>query len=266
MFLVDSHCHLDALDYEKQQTNVDDVLAKAKANDVNFCLAVSTTLAGYQHLADWIGDRKDVGLSCGVHPLNLDEGFDAEHFWQCAKDPRVIALGETGLDYYYQQDNKKEQQAVFCEHIRASGELNKPLIVHTRDAKADTLQLLKSENAQKGRGVLHCFTEDLDTAKQLLDLDFYISFSGIVTFKNAESLREVARYVPLDRMLIETDSPYLAPVPYRGKENQPAYVRAVAEYLAVLKGVELSELARATTQNFCQLFNVNLNQEKAHHG
>jgi TatD DNase family protein len=150
------------------------------------------------------------------------------------------------------------QQESFRQHIRIGRDLNKPVIVHTRDAREDTLAILREENAQDCGGVLHCFTEDLPTAKALLDLGFYISFSGIVTFRNAEPLREVARYVPLDRMLVETDSPYLAPVPHRGKENQPAYVRDVAEYLAVLKGVSLENLAQATTANFSRLFHIEL--------
>jgi TatD DNase family protein len=170
----------------------------------------------------------------------------------------VVALGETGLDYFYQKDNIPLQQESFRQHIRIGRDLNKPVIVHTRDARDDTLAILREENAQDCGGVLHCFTEDLPTAKALLDLGFYISFSGIVTFRNAEPLREVARYVPLDRMLVETDSPYLAPVPHRGKENQPAYVRDVAEYLAVLKGVSLENLAQATTANFSRLFHIEL--------
>ena len=169
----------------------------------------------------------------------------------------MVALGETGLDYFYQKDNLELQQDSFREHIRIGRDLNKPVIVHTRDARADTLAILREENAQDCGGVLHCFTEDLATAEALLDLGF-TSPSGIVTFRNAEQLREVARYVPLDRILVETDSPYLAPVPHRGKENQPAYVRDVAEYMAVLKGVSLEQLAEATTANFSRLFHLEL--------
>ena len=175
-----------------------------------------------------------------------------------AAAPKVVAMGETGLDYFYQKEDHqlKLQQDSFRHHIRVGRELNKPVIVHTRDARQDTLDILKEEKAGECGGVLHCFTEDLQTAEFLLDLGFYISFSGIVTFRNAEQLRDVARYVPLDRLLVETDSPYLAPVPHRGKENQPAYVRDVAEYLAVLKGVSLERLAEATTTNFSRLFHV----------
>lgn len=256
MFLVDSHCHLDSLDYNTK--SIDDVISVAHQRDVKHCLSVATTLSGYQAMRQQFSPYLDcISLSCGVHPLNLDdEPFDRDLFRQLATDEHVVALGETGLDYYYQQDNIKTQQAVFAEHIWLGRELSKPLIVHTRQAKQDTLAMIKSEKAYSG--VLHCFTEDLDTARKLLDLGFYISFSGIVTFKNAESLREVARFVPIDRLLIETDSPYLAPVPYRGKENQPANVRQVAEYLAVLKQLPLEEIAQQTTQNFCHLFGIRL--------
>ncbi|ATM85503.1 metal-dependent hydrolase [Yersinia enterocolitica] len=256
MLLVDSHCHLDSLDYETLHSSVDDVLAKANARDVGFVLAVATTLPGFSAMTALIGDRKDVAFSCGVHPLNLDGGYDFQQLRALAAAGKVVAMGETGLDYFYQQDNIPLQQASFREHIRIGRELNKPVIVHTRDAREDTLAILREENAQECGGVLHCFTEDKATAATLLDLGFYISFSGILTFRNAEQLRDVARYVPLDRLLVETDSPYLAPVPHRGKENQPAYVRDVAEYMAVLKGVSIETLAQTTTDNFCRLFHL----------
>lgn len=256
MLLVDSHCHLDSLDYETLYSSVDDVLAKANARDVGFVLAVATTLPGFSAMTALIGDRKDVAFSCGVHPLNLDGGYDFQQLRALAAADNVVAMGETGLDYFYQQDNIPLQQASFREHIRIGRELNKPVIVHTRDAREDTLAILRDENAQECGGVLHCFTEDKATAATLLDLGFYISFSGILTFRNAEQLRDVARYVPLDRLLVETDSPYLAPVPHRGKENQSAYVRDVAEYMAVLKGVSIETLAQTTTDNFCRLFHL----------
>ncbi|HEI8865368.1 metal-dependent hydrolase [Serratia sp. AKBS12] len=258
MLLVDSHCHLDSLDYQTLHQNVDDALAKAKARDVGFFLAVATTLPGYRAMTDLIGPRADVAFSCGVHPLNLEDGYDYDELRQLAAAQQVVALGETGLDYFYQKDNWALQQESFRQHIRIGRDLNKPVIVHTRDAREDTLRILREEQAQQCGGVLHCFTEDRATAEALLDLGFYISFSGIVTFRNAEQLRDAARYVPLDRMLVETDSPYLAPVPHRGKENQPAYVRDVAEYLAVLKGVSLETLAETTSANFSRLFHIEL--------
>ncbi|OCG28625.1 metal-dependent hydrolase [Gilliamella sp. wkB108] len=253
MFLIDSHCHLDSLDYNNKSIN--DVMQEAINNDVKHCLSVATTLSGYQSMKQMLTPyQNQCSYSCGIHPLNLDdEDYNAERFETLAQEENVVALGETGLDYYYQQDNIELQQFIFREHIRLGRKLNKPVIVHTRNARQDTLTILKEEQVKSG--VLHCFTEDIETAKQLLDLGFYISFSGIITFKNAESLREVAKYVPLDRILVETDSPYLAPVPYRGKENQPAYVRQVAQYLSALKGVSLELIANQTTKNFCQLFN-----------
>lgn len=263
MFLVDSHCHLDGLNYETLHQDVDDVVAKANARDVRLMLAVCTTLAGFEKMNTLIGQRDDVLLSCGVHPLNLDEPYDFDLLHALSNQPRVVALGETGLDYYYQQDNKAEQQEVFRQHIRIGRSLNKPVIVHTRSAREDTLAILAEEQAGECGGVLHCFTEDTDTARMLLDLGFYISFSGIVTFRNAEALRAAASFVPLDRLLVETDSPYLAPVPYRGKENQPAYVRDVAECLANLKGVSLDQLAEATTANFGRLFHVDTDRRVA---
>ncbi|MDU4354196.1 metal-dependent hydrolase [Phytobacter diazotrophicus] len=256
MFLVDSHCHLDGLDYQSLHTDVNDALEKAAARDVKFFLAVATTLPGYRSMRDLVGERSDVAFSCGVHPLNQDEDYAVEDLRRMAAEEGVVAMGETGLDYYYTPETKARQQASFRDHIRIGRELNKPVIVHTRDARADTLAILREEKVTDCGGVLHCFTEDRETAGQLLDLGFYISFSGIVTFRNAEQLRDAARYVPLDRLLVETDSPYLAPVPHRGKENQPAYVRDVAEYMAVLKGVSVDELAQQTTENFARLFHI----------
>ncbi|WP_213994123.1 metal-dependent hydrolase [Sodalis sp. dw_96] len=256
MFLVDSHCHLDGLNYETVHRDVDDVVAKAGARDVRLMLAVATSLPGFHKMTELIGRRDEVMLACGIHPLNLDEPYDFAELRRLAADQAVVALGETGLDYYYQQDNKPEQQASLREHIRIGRELNKPVIIHTRSAREDTLAILREERAGECGGVLHCFTEDTETARILLDLGFFISFSGMITFKKADALREAARYVPLDRLLVETDSPYLAPVPYRGKENQPAYVRDVADYMAALKGVSVEQLAVATTANFGRLFHV----------
>ncbi|KAA9001402.1 metal-dependent hydrolase [Affinibrenneria salicis] len=256
MLLVDSHCHLDGLDYQSVHKDLDDVLDKARQRDVGFVLAVATTLPGFSSMKTLIGRRDNVALSCGVHPLNQQEPYDYDELRRLADDADVVAMGETGLDYHYQPETKGRQQASFRQHIRIGRELHKPVIVHTRSARADTLAILREEQVEGCGGVLHCFTEDLATARTLLDMGFYISFSGIVTFRTADELREVARYVPLDRLLVETDSPWLAPVPYRGKENQPAWVRDVAEYLALLKGVSLEALAEATTANFCRLFAV----------
>ncbi len=256
MLLIDSHCHPDLLDYRTKHASVDDMMQKAQAREVGFIMAVATTLTGFTAMMTLLGHRRDVAFSCGVHPLNVDDGCDFQQLHMLAQDVRVLALGETGLDYHHQPHNMLWQQTVFCQHIRIARALKKPVIVHTRAARDDTLALLRAEQAQECGGVLHCFTEDQSTAAALLDLGFYISFSGIITFRNAEQLRDVVRYVPLDRLLIETDSPYLAPVPYRGKENQPAYVREVAQCIAMLKSVSLETLAQATSSNFCRLFQL----------
>lgn len=258
MFLVDSHCHFDSLNYQTLHQDVEDVLAKARKRDVKLMLAVCTTLPGFHVMTKMIGKRDEVLFSCGIHPLNLNEPYNLADLHLLAAKERVVALGETGLDYHYQQKNKTQQQAVFREHIRVGRVLNKPIIVHTRNAREDTLVILSEEQASSCSGVLHCFTENCATAKILLNMGFYISFSGIITFPNVGALREVVCYVPLDRLLIETDSPYLAPVPYRGKENQPAYVRDIAEFIATLKNISLSQLAIATTTNFGRLFRVDI--------
>lgn len=265
MFLVDSHCHLDGLDYEKDHQDLDDVLRKAAERDVRFMLGVATTLDGYSSLKQFVAGHPQIALSCGVHPLNMEQPCDPERLLTLAADPQVIALGETGLDYFYEKEaaQQHQQQESFRHHIRIGRQLNKPVIVHTRDAREDTLALLKEEKVEECGGVLHCFTEDKETAAKLLDMGFYISFSGIVTFRNAEQLREAARYVPLDRILVETDSPYLAPVPHRGKQNQPAFTRDVADYLAVLKGVDTETLAQQTTENFSRLFHVPMDRLQA---
>lgn len=266
MFIVDSHCHLDGLDYQTEHQNLDEVIKKAAARDVRFMLAVSTTLSAFPALKQLTAGYAQIALSCGVHPLNLDDDWDAERLLALASDPQVIALGETGLDYFYHKTEAEwqQQQTAFRQHLQVACQLKKPVIVHTRDARDDTLRLLAEENVAECGGILHCFTEDRETAKKLLDLGMHISFSGIVTFRNAEQIREAARYIPLDRILVETDSPYLAPVPYRGKPNQPAYTRDVAEYLAVVKGVSVEQLAAQTTQNFAKLFNIESERLEGH--
>ncbi|VEJ09203.1 YchF/TatD family DNA exonuclease [Actinobacillus delphinicola] len=259
MFIVDSHCHLDALDYEKLHENVADVIAKAKAQDVKHMLAVGVTLDRFEKAYDMLSPFKEVSLACGIHPLDIeDEKIDFSRLRRLVQDPKVIALGEMGLDYYYSEESKAEQQSVFAEQIQIANEVNKPIIVHTRQARADTISLLKEMQADKCGGVIHCFTENWEMAKAVLDLGFYISISGIITFKNAEELRDVVRKVPVDRLLVETDSPYLAPIPYRGKQNQPAYTRQVCEYLATLKNHKIDDFAQITTENFERLFKIDV--------
>lgn len=255
--IVDSHCHLDALDYEKLHSDVGEVIAKAEQQGVAHLLSVSVSLSRFRHMREVLADFPQVSLSCGIHPLDIeDEPFDVVALRKLAQDQKVVAIGECGLDYYYSKENKTEQQNVFAQQIEVANELHKPLIVHTREAREDTIDLLRNGHAEQCGGVLHCFTENKWMAEQALDLGFYISISGIITFRNAEALREVVKDIPLERLLIETDSPYLAPVPYRGKQNQPAYVKEVGEYLATLKGVSKERLAEVTTANFESLFKV----------
>lgn len=250
--LVDSHCHInfDPLDDEVEQ-----VIARAVEAGVNHMLCVSVNLEDYPQVLELAARFDNVFASVGVHP-NEQEGHDpdVEELTVLASDPHVVAIGETGLDYYRTEEKMDWQHDRFRVHIEAAKRSAKPLIIHTRDSSTDTLQLMEEEGARDAGGVMHCFVEDWDTAKRAMDLGFYISFSGIVTFKNAKELQEVARKVPLDRMLVETDSPYLAPVPYRGKTNEPAYTRNVAEFIASLRDLSLEEVARNTTHNFYQLF------------
>ena len=254
MLLVDSHCHLDRLSYGSKQTNMADVLAKAAKQDVGYFLCVSVTQAQFPTMLEAIALYPQVFASCGVHPLNQEPGVDAALLLTQAADERVVAIGETGLDYFYSPENKEVQQASFREHIRVARALNKPLIIHTRDAQQDTLQIMREEGAEQVGGVLHCFTESLEMAEAAMAMGFYISISGIVTFRNADRLREVTRRLPADRLLIETDSPYLAPVPHRGVENEPAYVRDVADYVAWLRNSTAEEIGRLTGENFFRLF------------
>ncbi|WP_462158118.1 TatD family hydrolase [Pseudoalteromonas sp. GB56] len=252
--IVDSHCHLDRLEFDKLDTDLAGVLEHARAKDVEHFLCVSVTLDQFPGMLEKIQQFNDVSASCGVHPLDQKDALDIDLLRKLAVHEKVVAIGETGLDYYYSAETKPVQQESFVGHIQVANELNKPLIIHTRDAREDTINLMREHKAQQCGGVLHCFTEDLDMATKAMDMGFYISISGIVTFRNAEQLRDVVKHVPLNRLLIETDSPYLAPVPHRGKTNQPAYVQDVAYYIAELKGISYKELAMATTDNFYRLF------------
>lgn len=253
--LVDSHCHLDRLDLAAHDGSLDAALAAARARGVQhfLCIGVSADNAGaVKSLADRYAD---VDCSVGVHPLDLEQGEAPALDWLLGElnHPHVVAIGETGLDYHYEPEAAELQQQSFRLHLEAAKITGKPVIVHTREARADTLVLLR-EAALSQAGVLHCFTEDWEMAKAALDIGFYISLSGIVTFRNADALREVARKVPADRLLVETDAPYLAPIPHRGKPNLPQYVREVAEFLAMVRGERFEDLAAQTTANFKRLF------------
>lgn len=253
--LVDSHCHLDRLAFDQIEGGLAGALEQARAVGVEHFLCVAINLEAYPAMRALVEPFPEISVSVGVHPTDGDGSVpELDHLIHLGQDTRVVAIGETGLDYYYGGEHREHQMSMFRLHVQTARAVDKPLIVHTRDARADTLAVLREEGADEVGGVMHCFTEDWATAKAALDLGFYISLSGIVTFKNAEALREVARQVPADRLLVETDSPYLAPVPKRGRSNQPAYVRYVAEFLAELRGESFADLARATTENYFRLF------------
>ncbi|HDR3014244.1 TPA: TatD family hydrolase [Pseudomonas aeruginosa] len=253
--LVDSHCHLDRLDLAAHGGSLDAALDAARARGVGQFLCIGVSADNAQAVKALAERYADVHCSVGVHPLDLEPGSAPALDWLLGElaHPRVVAIGETGLDYHYEPEAAELQQEAFRLHLEAARITAKPVTVHTREARADTLALLR-EAALPQAGVLHCFTEDWEMARSALDLGFYISLSGIVTFRNADALREVARQVPADRLLVETDSPYLAPIPHRGKPNLPEYVRDVAEFLATLRGVSLETLAEQTTANFHRLF------------
>ncbi len=250
--LVDSHCHLDFPDLIENESAI---LERMAENGVTHALCVSVKLETLPAVIGLAERHVNLFASVGVHPDNADcDEPDEAKLLELAAHPKVIAIGETGLDYYWHKDAPEWQRTRFRTHIHAARRCAKPLIIHTRDSAVDTIRLMREERASEAGGVMHCFTETREVAEQALDLGFYISFSGIVSFKNAEALRDVARFVPADRLLVETDSPYLAPMPFRGKTNQPAYVRHVAQAVADARGESLAAVAEATTRNFFRLF------------
>ena len=256
---IDSHCHLDFPEYRER---LPEVLANMAAAQVSHALCISVDLPDFPLVRQLAETHPHLYASVGVHPDYEDTPEPTVDFLvEAAKHPKVIAIGETGLDYYRMADrayaDMEWQRTRFRTHIRAAIESGCPLIIHTRSASEDTIRILKEEGADRIGGVMHCFTESLEVAKQAIDLGFYISFSGIVTFKSAKDLQETCRQVPLERMLIETDSPYLAPMPHRGKTNEPAWVSHVARYIADLKGVSVDAIAEHTTNNFFKCFQVN---------
>jgi len=250
--LVDSHCHLN---FPELFENLATIKQSMQDNHVGHALCISVTLPDFPQVLALAEANNHFYASVGVHPdyENIQEPT-VDELIALANHPKVIGIGETGLDYFRLTGDLEWQRNRFRTHIRAAIACGKPLIIHTRNASEDTLRIMREENAQQIGGVMHCFTESLDVAKQAIDLGFYISFSGIVTFKNALSIKEVAKNIPLDKMLIETDSPYLAPMPHRGKTNQPSYVKFVAQEIAALRGVTFDEVAAATTNNFFKLF------------
>lgn len=258
MFLVDSHCHLHNLDHKINNYGVNDILKKASRNYVKYILSVSTSLSDFLEMKKKIKNHKNIFFSCGVHPVYIDSDYSFDQLFIFSSHKNVIALGETGLDYFKKKDNLFFQQKTFIEHIDISYKLNKPLIVHSRNSDKDTINILKNEKIRERCGVIHCFSYDINVARRFLDLGFYISFSGLVTFKNTQSIREAFCFVPLDRILIETDAPFLSPVPFRGKINQPAYLLYIAEFLSVLKNIDLENFSKITTNNFFNLFDLKI--------
>lgn len=253
--VVDSHCHLDFPDFEGQIESVRELMQE---RHVSHALCVCVNLLGFQKVLELAHKYANFFASVGVHPDQLPDepgtACNVDQLAELASHPKVVAVGETGLDYHWIKGDREWQMERFRTHIRAARKSTKPLIIHTRSAAEDTLRIMREEGAAEAGGVMHCFTESWEVARAALEMGFYISFSGIVTFKNAADLREVARQVPMDRMLVETDSPFLAPVPVRGKRNQPANVRYVAEAVATLKGLPMTEFASITSRNFRHLF------------
>lgn len=255
--LIDSHCHLDRLDLAPYQHDFARFMAAVNDSQIEHLLSIGIDLESYPAMLALVSDYPQISVTVGVHP-NEHEGRapTINELIELGSDDKVIGIGETGLDYFRSEGDLTWQHQHFRTHISAAKALNKPLIVHTRDAKEDTLRILQEENAGEAGGIIHCFTEDWDFAQRALDMNFYISFSGIVTFNSAKTIKEVAKKVPADRFLIETDSPYLAPVPYRGKPNYPQYVRYVAEQIAELRGETFEQVAEQSSRNFRTLFKL----------
>ncbi|MFW0072667.1 MAG: TatD family hydrolase [Coxiella-like endosymbiont] len=254
---VDSHCHLNMLDLKPYEGDLSVLVKKAKIKGIDHILCVGTNLVHAQTIIEIAERFKNVSASVGLHPNEkVNHEPTTQEIIKLADHPKVVAIGETGLDYYYNNSGLEIMRDRFRSHIRAALKLRKPLIIHSRNAPIDTIRIMQEENAKMVRGVMHCFTESWNIAKQALELGFYISFSGIITFKNAANIAEVAVRTPLEKILIETDAPYLTPVPYRGIKNEPQYVRYVAERIAKLKNIAVDEIARKTTENYFNLFKL----------
>ncbi|MGZ4960656.1 MAG: TatD family hydrolase [Methylomonas sp.] len=256
---IDSHCHLDRIDLAPYHQNFAEFVKDAERQQIRHMLCIAIDLESYPAMHELVAPYDNISLSVGVHPTATDgKEPSVDELLSLATDDKVIAIGETGLDYFHCKGDMNWQRQRFKNHIEVAKTLKKPLIIHTREAGHDSLDVLKQEGADQVGGIIHCFTEDWAYAEKSLDLNFYISFSGIVTFKNALAIKEVAQKVPEDRFLIETDSPFLAPTPFRGKPNYPTYVRHVAEHIAELRGTTVDEIARISSENFYRLFAENL--------
>ena len=255
--VIDSHCHLDRIDLAPYGGDLSKAIEQARSRGVDRMLCVGIDMGNAEQVMTIAKDHDGVYASVGIHPMDIGKGtYDIDQLKTWALQDHVVAVGETGLDYFYSADSAELQQQSFTEHLKLASEVRKPVIVHTRDAREDTLNLIRAHGDASVGGVLHCFTESWEMAEQALDHNYYVSFSGIVTFRNAAELRDVVKKVPLDRLLVETDSPYLAPVPHRGKKNEPQYVVEVAQCVAELKGISYEALAEVTTENFYKLFST----------
>jgi TatD DNase family protein len=255
--LIDSHCHLDRIDLAPYQNDFACFMHEAANCQIERMLCIAIDLESYPAMLELVSPYPQISVTVGVHPNVQDEREPSvEELIALGQSEKVIGIGETGLDYFRSEGDLSWQHQRFRNHINAAKALKKPLIIHTREAKHDTLRMLEEEGAGEVGGIIHCFTEDWEFAQKALDLNFYISFSGIVTFNSAKEIQEVAKKIPADRFLIETDSPYLAPVPFRGKPNYPTYVRYVAEKLALLRGTTVNNIAESSTENFYRLFKI----------
>jgi len=254
--LIDSHCHLN---YEGLKDRTDEILQRARAVGVSKFLTICTKLEDFPEIKNIIQNNSDIYGSFGIHPHDADkyQHLTLNDIIKYAEEEKIIGIGETGLDFYYDHSDRAVQEQMFIRHINAAQNLQKPIIVHTRDADARTMEILEAEyKNQNFPGLIHCFSTSKELANRALDIGFYISISGIITFNKASELREIVKEIPLDRLLIETDSPFLAPVPHRGKTNEPAFVKEVAHALANLKNISFEELAQITSDNFNRLFNL----------
>lgn len=252
--LVDSHCHLDFPDFEGE---LDDIVARAAEADIGYMMTICTHVTKFQQVRDVAAQYENMWCTVGIHPHNAgsEPETSAETLMDMANDPKVIAFGETGLDFYYDHSPRDRQEMAFRAHVDAARETGLPLIIHTRDADDDMIRILRDEHGRGAfPGVIHCFSSGPDLAKAVLEMGLYISVSGVVTFKTADELRETVKSVPVERLLVETDAPYLAPVPHRGKRNEPAYTAKTAAKVAEIKDMDASEFAAATTDNFFRLF------------
>ncbi|MGZ8190815.1 MAG: TatD family hydrolase [Methylococcaceae bacterium] len=255
--LIDSHCHLDRIDLKPYQNDFSCFMQEAQNCQIEHLLCIAIDLESYPAMMELVAAYPQISVTVGVHPNVRDcKDPSVEELIVLGQPGKIIGIGETGLDYFRSEGDLAWQHQRFRNHIRAAKTLKKPLIIHTREAKQDTLRILEEENAGEIGGIIHCFTEDWEFAKKALDLNFYISFSGIVTFNSAKEIKEVAKKVPEGRFLIETDSPYLAPVPFRGRPNYPTYVRYVAEHIAQLRGTSFNQIADLSTENFYSLFKL----------